>query len=33
MSLSRVREAIADRVDLTIDFKATRIGPPLAFKQ
>jgi polyisoprenoid-binding protein YceI len=24
---------IADRVDLTIDFKATRVGPPLVFKQ
>jgi polyisoprenoid-binding protein YceI len=24
---------IADRVDLTIDFKATRVGPPLIFKQ
>jgi len=23
---------IADRVDLTIDFKATRVGPPLVFK-
>ena len=24
---------IADRVDVTIDFKATRVGPPLVFKQ
>ena len=24
---------IADRVDLTIDFKATRVGPPLVIKQ
>ena len=24
---------IADRVDITIDFKATRVGPPLVFKQ
>lgn len=24
---------IADRVDVTIDFKATRFGPPLVFKQ
>jgi polyisoprenoid-binding protein YceI len=24
---------IADRVDLTIDFKATRVGPPLVFRQ
>ena len=24
---------IADRVDLTIDFKAKRVGPPLVFKQ
>ena len=24
---------IADRVELTIDFKATRVGPPLAFRQ
>ena len=23
---------IADRVELTIDFKATRVGPPLVFK-
>jgi polyisoprenoid-binding protein YceI len=23
---------IADRVDITIDFKATRVGPPLVFK-
>ena len=23
---------IADRVDVTIDFKATRVGPPLVFK-
>ena len=23
---------IADRVDITIDYKATRVGPPLAFK-
>jgi polyisoprenoid-binding protein YceI len=24
---------IADRVDIAIDFKATRVGPPLVFKQ
>jgi len=24
---------IADRVDVTIDFKATRVGPPLVFRQ
>jgi polyisoprenoid-binding protein YceI len=24
---------IADRVDVTIDFRATRVGPPLVFKQ
>jgi len=24
---------IADRVELTIDFRATRVGPPLVFKQ
>jgi len=25
--------AIADRLDVTIDFRATRVGPPLVFKK